>query len=408
MTFRPPWPTSLAGRTLLLLLATMLIVYVGAIVTYRSLVESAVERGRLAQVAGRLETTINELSALPVPERALAARRLSSASFRVLWGNTSLVDDATAGDPDLVRLREQLTRLVPKLAGRDVHLRWDEQAAGGAHHVLLGAAPMADGSYVVFSAAMIPTIVPPLQGSLLAAALMFGSVVVVAVFLLHTINAPLRRLAKAADRYGKDGARMLPERGPKEIVQAERAFNAMQRRIERLIADRTQALVAVSHDLRTPIARLRLCSGLLTDKDSQAEIEHDLAEMEAMVESTLAYLRGENDTEPPRLTDLGSLLMTLVNAATDAGHVASLAGSAHSVLMVRAVSVKRAFANLIDNALTYGGCARIAIHQEPDGPSITIDDDGPAFRMPTWSTRSNLFAGSMPPAIGAPAASDLA
>lgn len=379
MTVHLPWPTSLAGRTLLLLLGTALVVYIGASITYRSMIERATERGRLAQLAGRLETAINELSALPERQRATAAHLLSSASFRVLWSNTSLVDDATAGNWELTDLSEQLTRLVPRLAGRSVHLRWDEQATGGAHTVLLGAAQLADGSYLVFSAAMIPGFVPPLQGFLFAAGLMFASVVVVAVFLLHAINAPLRRLAKAADRYGKDGAPPLPERGPKEIVQTERAFNAMQRRIQQLITDRTQTLAAVSHDLRTPIARLQLRSGLLTDQDSRTEIERDLAEMEAMIDSTLAYLRGDIDAEQPQLTDLTSLLATLVNAATDAGHSASLAGSTHCVLRLRTVSLKRGLANLLNNAVTYGGSARIEIHREPGRLCITIDDDGPGI-----------------------------
>lgn len=379
MRLRAPWPASLAGRTLLLLLATALVVYVGASITYRSMVQRATEYGRLAQLAGRLEAAINELSAFPAQQRASAADLLSSASFRVLWSATSLVDDATAGDRKLTDLQQQLTRLAPRLTGRSVHLRWDEQAVSGAHTVLLGAAQLTDGSYVVFSAAMLPGFVPPLQGFLFAATLMFGSVVIVAVFLLHAINAPLRRLAKAADRYGKVGVPPLPERGPREIVQTERAFNAMQRRIQQLITDRTQALAAVSHDLRTPIARLQLRSGFLTNKDGREDIQHDLAEMEAMIGSTLAYLSGDHDAELPQRTDLTSLLATLVHAATDAGCSASLAGPDHCVVTVRAISVKRSFANLIDNAVTYGGSARIEMRRERDGVCITIDDDGPGI-----------------------------
>ena len=379
MTVRSPWPRSLAGRTLLLLLVTALAVYLGGILAYRLIATNSAETARLAQVAGRLETTIDELTALPARQRGAAARALSSASFRAVWSATSLVDDATSGDPELLGLRERLTALVPALVGREIDLRWDEHGPGGSRTVLLGAVSLTDGSFVVFSAAMIPTAVPVVQGVLLAVSLGFASIVAVAIVVLHGINAPLRRLADAADRYAHDQPMMLPERGPREVVQAEQAFNAMQRRIHRLIEDRTQALAAVSHDLRTPIARLRLRCGLLADADIQAEIERDLTEMEAMVESTLAYLRGEDDVETPRLTDLASLLTTLVDAAVDAGRSATLSGPRHCVLMLRAVSVKRAFANLIDNAVTYGGCARVAVDQPPSGVRVVIDDDGPGI-----------------------------
>ncbi len=379
MILRSPWPRSLAGRTLLLLLVTALAVYLGGILAYRLIATDGAETARLAQVAGRLEATIDELTALPPGERGAAARALSSASFRAVWSTASLVDDATAGDAELLGLRERLTTLVPALAGRDIDLRWDEHAAGGSRTVLLGAVRLTDGSFVVFSAAMIPTAIPSVHGVLLAVSLVSASILAAAIVLLHGINAPLRRLADAADRYAHDQPMMLPERGPREVVQAEQAFNAMQRRIHRLIEDRTQALAAVSHDLRTPIARLRLRCGLLAEKDIQADIERDLTEMEAMVESTLAYLRGEDDVETPRLTDLASLLTTLVDDVVDAGRSASLSGPRHCVLMLRAVSVKRAFANLIDNAVTYGGCARVALDQPPSGVRVTIDDDGPGI-----------------------------
>lgn len=379
MTLRPSWPTSLAGRTLLLLLVTALVIYAGAVLAYRVIASDITAEARVAQLAGRLETAVHELAAVPPSSRGAAARSLSSPSFRVTWSQASLVDDATGGDADLLALRQQLRALVDGIGTRAIHLRWDEHAVGGSRSVLAGDVELADGSYMVFSAAMLPTAVPAVQGVLVVVSLGFAAITAVALFLLYGINAPLRRLAHAADRYARDQPIVLPERGPREVVQAERAFNAMQRRIQRLIADRTQALAAVSHDLRTPIARMRLRCDLLADKRLQAEIEPDLAEMEAMIETTLAYLRGEDDNEPPRLTDLTALLSTLVDAAVDAGYTVGLSGPRHSVLMLRPVGVKRAFANVINNAVTYGGCARVLVDREPGSLRVTIDDDGPGI-----------------------------
>jgi signal transduction histidine kinase len=376
---RLAWPQSLTGRTFLLLLATAVVMYLGGIVAYRLLAQDAAERGRLAQIADRLGTAMDTLTALPPQERGAAARALSSAGFRVTWSASSLVDDASAGDADLDVLRRRLVALTPELSGRAFHLRWDEHAFAGVRGVLLGAAELTDHSYVVFSAAVIPAAVPSLAGTLFVASIVFAGIMVVAVFVLHTINAPLRRLANAAHRYGQVQSVVLPERGPREIVDVTRAFNSMQNRIHRLISDRTQALAAVSHDLRTPIARLRLRCELLTDRALREECEGDLAEMEAMIESTLAYLRGEDNTELPRATDLASTLATLVDAAVDAGRNATLSVPGHAVVTVRGLGVKRALANLIDNALAYGGCARVALEQTPEEVHITIDDDGPGI-----------------------------
>jgi len=379
MTFYPHWPMTLAGRTSLLLLITALVVYLGAIFGYRALVERAAENGRISQIAGRLESAMDELARLPIQERATAARALSSANFRLIWSDHALVDGMAANDPQLQDVREQLTRLVPDLGGANLHLRWDENGFGGARNTLLGDARLPDGSYAVFSTATIPTAIPTLSGALLTASLVFVSIIIVTILILRNINTPLQRLATAAELYGRGAPVVLPEQGPREIVKVQRAFNAMERRIHRLIEDRTQALAAVSHDLCTPISRLRLRCGMLSDRHMQAEWERDLIEMETMIDSTLAFLRGDADVETPRLTDLVSLLTTLVDNATDAGRPAVLSGPRHCVLMLRVVRVKRAFGNLIDNAIIYGGCVRVAMNVGKSDVRVTVDDDGPGI-----------------------------
>lgn len=376
MSLRRLWPQSLAGRSVLLMLATALLMYLGGILVYSLLVQEAAEYSRILQIGDRLDRTINALAELPHSDRTATAHALSSARFRAVWSPTSLVDDASAGDPGLRRLRQLLISQTPRLAGHEVNLRWDNHALSGPRSILLGAAQLADRSYIIFSATVIPTAVPPLPSVLLDISFVFISIIVVAIFLLYSINAPLRRLAEAADLYGRGRPIVLPERGPREIVQVERAFNALQGRIQQLIADRTQALAAVSHDLRTPLARLRLRCGFLADRALQADCDRDLAEMEAMIDATLAYLRGNEDVEQPRPTDVAAMLATLVDAAVDGGKRAILVAPRHAVLRLRALSIKRALANLIDNALVYGGCARIALEETPRGLRITVDDEG--------------------------------
>ena len=122
----------------------------------------------------------------------------------------------------------------------------------------------------------------------------------------------------------------------------------------------------------TPITRLRLRAGFIDDPEIQISIDHDLDEMETMVEATLAYLSGEQETEIPRPTDLPALLETLIDAEIDQGHRASYDGPMHLTVTVRSFSLKRAFANLIANAIAYGGTARVELRLKHGTPVVTI------------------------------------
>jgi signal transduction histidine kinase len=233
----------------------------------------------------------------------------------------------------------------------------------------------------------------------------FG-IVLVSVLVVRWITRPLRRLAEAADRFGRDpGPVPLPEDGPCEVRHAARAFTAMQARIHRLVADRTQALAAVSHDLRTPIIRLRMRAGFLEGAEAQVRMDADLDEMEAMIAATLAYLRGEAETEPVRTADVAAMLQTLVDDATDAGHAASYDGPAHAELACRPVALKRALANLGGNALEHGGAARVRLRAEPGGLRIAVEDDGPGIAESGLERSSSPSAGWIRCAAVPPAAS---
>jgi len=202
---------------------------------------------------------------------------------------------------------------------------------------------------------------------------------IAAPLLVRALGAPLRQLVRAADAIGRGRPVPVAVEGPMEVRRLARALNAMQDRLARLIADQTQALAAVSHDLRTPIGRLRLRTDLLDDRSLQAELQADLDEMEQMVGSVLAYLKGDTDPEPPRAVDLVALLTTLVDAAADAGQDVVYRGPERAVLHARPLGLKRAFANLIDNAIAYGGSARVVLHCSETDMAIAVSDDGPGI-----------------------------
>jgi signal transduction histidine kinase len=372
-------PRSLVGQTVAVLLAAVVLVHLGSMVAYRDSAFDAASAAHAEQLAERLATVSRSLAQLPVAGRDEAAHGLSSVGLSLRWSERTEMGAMAVRDPDLVRLRDRLAMLLPGQRGDGVRLGYADRQPPGDAHAMLGSVGLPDGSFLSFRVPMIGDEQPGLHAAVLSTSLMAGGVALVAILLMRSIGRPLRGLARAADAIGRGPTIAVDERGPEEVRHVAVAFNGMQARIDRLVADRTHALAAVSHDLRTPITRLRLRAGFMADPELQSAVDADLDEMEAMIDSTLAYLRGDTEPEDPRRTDLASMLSTIVDDASDGGRSAAFEGPRHAFADVRPLAVKRAFANLIDNALTHGGCARVALSDEGALLRVTVDDDGPGI-----------------------------
>jgi signal transduction histidine kinase len=201
---------------------------------------------------------------------------------------------------------------------------------------------------------------------------------------VRRLTRPVADLAAAAVRLGRDvNAPALPESGPAEVATAAAAFNTMAANIRRFVADRTQMLAAISHDLRTPITRLRLRAEFLEDDEQRAKMLADLAEMEAMIASTLAFARDDAANEPAISVDLASLARTVLDEAADAcpEHADDIVfdGPEHLVMRLRPVALKRALSNLVGNALKYGDAARLALERRGESVVMLLDDAGPGI-----------------------------
>jgi signal transduction histidine kinase len=382
MTLLPRvWPRGLGGRATVVLLAAVVLLHLGSLALYYGEAADASGTVLASQVAGRLSTAVRAVADAGPERRDEVAHALSSPHLALHWGELPVVEPEAPGAKArgataAAELRRRILALAPDLGELAVRLGHGDPPA--MPPLLLGSVRLRDGSWLNVSAQLDPLAAQVPHAALLSTTLMAGGVVAVAVLLLRTLTSPLRRLAGAADAMGRGPEVRVPESGPEEARQVARAFNAMQARMGRLVADRTQALAAVSHDLRTPITRLRLRAGFLADGTAQAAMDADLDEMEAMVEATLAYLGGQED-EAPGVVDLAVLLATLVDAAADAGHSASYSGLDHLSLVLRRLAVKRAFANLLDNALAYGGTARVTLAASAAGVQVWVDDDGPGI-----------------------------
>ncbi len=372
-------PDTLAGRTIVILVIGLGLFHLCSIWIYRIGTENLFVPTHDQGLAERLVSVIRALNELPSDEREHTAHALSSPDLDVHWGQKSLVGDVAAESERIALLRQGLLKLSPGLAPDD--LRFGYPGPMGAHpHALLASIRLQDGTWTTFGPDAFPlssSAEHDVLGSLTAMAL---GILIVSIFLVRSINAPLRALANAADRIGTGIADYeAPETGPREIRQVARAFNGMQGRIRRLISDRTQTLAAVSHDLKTPLTRLRLRAAFISDEGLRETLDADLDEMEHMLDSTLAFLRGDATGEERKMADIGSILETLCDHAADAGCDVVRAGPDHAVLLCRPLAIKRALSNVIDNAVKYGRRAQVSLEDMADRVVVTIADDGPGI-----------------------------
>jgi signal transduction histidine kinase len=239
-----------------------------------------------------------------------------------------------------------------------------------------------DGTLVSFDSLVSPeTAETPLRFALTLLVLL-GTVVALSLVAVRWVTGPLSALATAAERLGEDIHRPpLPETGPLEARRAARALNTMQQRLQRFIADRTRILTAMSHDLKTPITRLRLRSEMLEDDALRAKFSKDLEDMESMVVQTLDFMRDASAAEPVQRVDLTALLESLQSDYQDTGHAVEIEGRVAQPINGRPLALRRCLTNLVDNAIRYGKRATIRIEDAAGQVTIHVLDEGPGMSM---------------------------
>lgn len=206
------------------------------------------------------------------------------------------------------------------------------------------------------------------------------SVIVVTLIAVRWLTRPLNTLAQAADELGRNINRPpLEEKGSSEVQRAARAFNTMQARLVRFFRDRTRMLAAISHDLKTPITRMRLRAEILEGKEVKDKFQYDLDEMETMVQGALDFMRGMDSDESAQAVDMNALLESLQADAEEAGRQMEIEGVVQSPYVGRPLALKRCLSNLIDNAFKYGAKATVRVEDIPEGLRIRIADEGPGI-----------------------------
>jgi signal transduction histidine kinase len=267
-----------------------------------------------------------------------------------------------------------------------------ERLRRGAKLNVVGYSEQADGMYITIGiggedalrfrmnlpAVAFPALTFPMLSGLSLLAVLLA---ILAGYAARWIASPLSSFADAADTFGRTAEiqPMLAERGPREVAQVARALNQMRERIGALLRDRTGMLAAISHDLRTPLTRLRLRADRIADIGLRHSILGDIESMRGMLNGTLEYLRAEARSESFLLVDIASVMQTIADQFSDMHHDVRYSGPARLACMLRPHAMARAVTNIVENGLKAGTFVRIALTAKDDVLCIDIADNGPGI-----------------------------
>lgn len=380
-------PRSLAGQTVLLLLIGLTASHLASMATFSHDREGSLEALSSRSIAGRIAEIVHLVEGSPHDWRPVLLQAANAPGLQVAGTAAPMSRPAPeTGEESIIRGymegltgRTAVVRLVdPDDASRHEHPGLTPQSLPDGH-IIEADVQLADGSWLRFSA-VVPRIASIWSiEALVSMALMTAGVLVASFWAARRLTRPLATFAEAAVRLGKDvGAPPLPISGPTELRRAQEAFNEMQERLRRLIENRLQMVAAISHDLKTPITLLRLHAEFIEDEDGRNRMLAILDEMETLVRSTLSFAREEAIQEPRRVVDVAALIRSVCDDIGDAGADVQCEAPARLPVECRPLALKRAFQNIIENAVKYGHRARVAI---TGGRQIlvTVDDDGPGI-----------------------------
>jgi signal transduction histidine kinase len=345
--------------------------------TYESALDRELTIAHETRLAERIVAIKRSVMLVPQPQREAVAHDLSGGPVEAHWGLTRGTVPGGPGAERWQSLATHILMLAPDRKAEDVVIGAN---AGADPHVALVSLRLPDDSWLNLSLFAVGSPRSTGHGTMLSTTLMAIGVVLLSILIARWLTRPIRSVSVAVRSLSPDGPPVLVrETGPAEVRDLARSFNDMQRRIADLVARRTHSLAAVSHDLRTPLTRLKLRVEDLRDEQLKGSIIADISEMEQMIEATLSYLKGDEMAEAPRPLDLTALLETVVNEARDAGHNVTLDAAHHLVVDGRLLGLKRAFTNLVGNAVRFGSVVTVSATMSGRSITVIVKDDGPGI-----------------------------
>jgi signal transduction histidine kinase len=369
------WPDTLFGRLALIFLVGLVAAH--ALSFWLVFMErgAAARAMMAAYLAQDVSSSVAILERVPAAERPSWLPKLARRNYEFVLGAGA---SFAAIETEPGSSAQQISEVIGRTLGPRYQVTMVRSPGMDAGFQL--AFRLADGTPVAMRLLVPPVQVSPLLVSVLSAQLLL--MLLLTWFAVRLATRPLRRLAEAADALGPGApAAPLSEDGPREVAQAARALNAIQHRIEIHLAERMQILAAVSHDLQTPLTRMRLRADLLDDTALRDKLLRDLDAMQELVREGIAYARtAHGANEAPVRVDLRALVDSITCDYTDSGRAVRLAPGGALAAVTRPLALRRIVGNLADNALKFAGAAELSL--EPLGPAgfrIAVRDRGPGI-----------------------------
>jgi len=409
-TARHFWPQSLAGRLVLYLLAAVVVALASGFLILNDERRVALEDAVRQQILARTTTLVRQINTAPESVHERIVRNASTPRVRYELGTASIIDEDNPNrDGDIERqLTDELKPLLLDVRvslGGEVSFRpfGPKRERPNDRPDKKGVPPRPPGDeqrpppfrdFVGFTISMklgenkwlnMRTVVRPAPPAVAGPAVLSMGVlalalILIVVFTVRRMTRPLAALASAAERFGRgETVEPLPEVGPSDVRQTAVAFNAMQQRLSRFIDDRTRMLAAISHDLRTPITSLRLRAEMVDDEETRAPMLATLEEMQALVEATLSFAKDEATEEQSRPIDLSALVDSIADDLDAIGKDVVFEEGERVTLTCRPNALRRAFRNLMENAVNYGHHARVRVMKRDAAVEVEVDDDGPGI-----------------------------
>ncbi len=374
---------SMHGRLFLILLLGMIVAATGTVLFTHSRQQEMFERVRAQHLSGEIASLVETLERMPLPQREEYLREPHGMGIRghLLRGAVSGLGERDTALEEALHQRLEAVRIEAEQAGNfacgDEEPGWRRRMPAPPQCQRLYIA-LQDGSTLALTVPVPPMrSPPPVWSALLLFALCIG---LLAWLVARIATRPLRQLADAADRLDISRAgEVLPELGTNEVRVATRAFNRMQKRIYEDVRERTGMLAAITHDLQTPLTRMRLRLEKLPDETLRNKLVGDMQAMQQMLQEGLELARSLDSSEEKQLLDLDSLLDSLCSDAAEAGQ--QVAYHEHTPVQLKAypLALRRALSNLLDNAVKYGQRADVSLSRDARQCLIRIRDHGPGI-----------------------------
>ena len=366
------WPRTLASRLSLIFLASLLLSHGLSFGLQTFERYNSAKSLMLSNFERDIDTSVAILDRLPASERAAWLPRLERANYRYR------LDDGQAGEPMTADDEPMSVRSIRSALGASYSVSFaaipDERPHYEAHLRLRDGQPL--------TIDVRPSVMPLSPWLPLLLAIQLGLLVLCTWLAVRTVIRPLTRLAMAVDTLDPKGEGiLLEERGPLEVTHAAVAFNTMQKRIAAYVKERVQLLAAISHDLQTPITRMKLRVEFMDDSPEKEKLWNDLNEIQHLVKEGLAYARSiEPSRETVSRVQLNAFLESLVFDYADTGRSVTLCAPVERLLVTRPQALRRVLTNLVDNALNFANDAQIQVSEGAGGRvAIRVLDRGPGI-----------------------------